>query len=721
MTLPGPAAPIGALLAVAAVASQLLEAGFDVLPDDALAGWVTLGRLLIAAGLAGVVLAGARLPDFRTGIDVALGLLLIAAVATTVRGGWDAAPLRALVTLIATYYLVVATLRVVPESRAALALLALVSAAAAGAVGVAQVAQGDFTGFYRDGLEPITSTIERPDLQVRAVGTFANPNLLAAFIALTVPVGLLAALRMEDRGLRWGVGALAVIAWAGLLLSYSRAAVLAVLAGAVLAVVLMPQLRAARRPALIAAGAVVAVIAIAAVATGGRALGGFGRPEAWGLALDAAAQDRLTGVGLGRVGDVMNALGDGDETFAHAHDLWLNWLAEAGPLAFLAIAFVTFWLVAEGIRLTRRGDPAPAAAFAALVAFLLMSVVDHPANSLRISIAFWIVAAALAADATRRITPGLFSGEPDEEDREEGVLAGPPARTALEDPVPPRAGPASGEGVRIIRPAAAAAAEGASPEEPAAPGTPADETPLQQPLAEDLAAPDAEEPAEPAPDDDQVTGEHPVVAEGPGADEPAEAPVTAQAPAGEPEPAREPVEAGDGTPDAPRDGHGTAVFPVAEPDAPGRPIPGATEPMEMPFEPLPPLPAAPGGIGDVAGDRPTAGPVPLSGVEDPGALFAMIGAGLAASRDVERTSMMGGPALRVGRRYVAALVDDEALAVRLTAARSRALIDAGDGVAFAPAGRAMEGWVLLPGVDERSWRDLVDEAVAAAESHEAAD
>ncbi len=379
---PAVAAPLGAAVAVAAVAAQFLEAAFDVLPNDPLTGTVTLGRLLLVVGLVGVVVAGARLHDFRTGLDIPIALLLVAAAATTARGGWDGAPLRFLVTVLATYYLVVATLRVVPASRLALALVALASVAGVAATGIGQVAEGDFTGFYRDGLEPITSTIERPDLQVRATGTFVNPNLLAAFIALTLPIGALAVRRMRDPGLRWGAAALGALSLVGLLLTFSRGAVIAVLVGALVLILVMPQLRAARRPAVWAAGGFAVVLAIAALATGGRAIGGFGRPEAWRLALDAAAEDRLSGVGLGRVGDVMNALGDGDETFAHAHNLWLNWLAEAGPLAVVAMAFVAFWLVAEGVRLARAGIVAPAAALAALVAFFLMST-GRPPGELR--------------------------------------------------------------------------------------------------------------------------------------------------------------------------------------------------------------------------------------------------------------------------------------------------------------------------------------------------
>lgn len=645
---PAVVAPIGAAVAVAAVAAQFLEAAFDVLPNEALTGTVTLGRLLVLAGLIGVVVAGARLQDFRTGLDVPIALLLVAATATTARGGWDGAPLRFLVTVLGTYYLVVATLRVVPTSRAALALLALASVAGVAATGIAQVAEGDFTGFYRDGLEPITSTIERPDLQVRATGTFVNPNLLAAFVALALPIGALAARRMRDPGLRWGAAALGALAIVGLLLTFSRAAVVAVLVGMLVLALVMPQLREARRPALWAAGGLAVVLAIAVLATGGRAIGGFGRPESWRLALDAAAENRVSGVGLGRVGDVMNALGAGDETFAHAHNLWLNWLAEAGPLALVAMSFVAFWLVAEGMRLARAGAVAPAAALAALVAFFLMSVVDHPANSERVSIVFWIVAAGLAADATRRITPGIFTGEPATASGESRAAA--PSAHPLDDPVPPRTGPAAGEAVRVIGPVLPAAAAGAGVDPTPPPPAAVEPTPTRAADPTDEAG---------APDEPPVD---------PRATAPMVLPIL---------------------------GMETDAPAAVEPVSPGSAV----------------VPEDPDGSGQPTGDA-------EPGVTDPAALFARIGAGLAASRDAERGTMMGSPSLRVARRYVAALVDDEALAVRLEPARAATMIDAGRGASFAPDGRPLDGWVAVRGGTESEWRGLIDEAVAAADPGE---
>lgn len=54
------------------------------------------------------------------------------------------------------------------------------------------------------------------------------------------------------------------------------------------------------------------------------------------------------------------------------------------------------------------------------------------------------------------------------------------------------------------------------------------------------------------------------------------------------------------------------------------------------------------------------------------------------------------------------------LIVKLTADRVSALIDAGTGTSFAPAGKTFREWVQVGGRDERQWQSLMVEAVAVA-------
>ena len=366
---------------------------------------MTLGRVLVLVGLIALVAGGARPGDARTALDVPIALLLAAATLTTLRGGHPGAPLRFLVTAVAFYYLVVLVLRRVRGARAALTLVALVAVVAAGGAGVAQVAQDDHTTYYRDGLAPVVSVTPRPDLLTRAVGTFPNPNLLAGYLLLLVPVAALAVAAAATPDVRAVSVGLVALAELGLVLTFSRAGIVA---GLLAAAAALYALRPAwRRPLAVAGGVLLALVLVGTIATRGALLAGFGRPEAWGLAIEVARANPLFGVGLSRAGDVMNLTGDGTDTYRHAHNLWLTWWVETGPVGLLAIVWITVWLLLRAARDALEGSPWGAAALAATVGMLGLSLVDHPANAERIALAFWFVAAWVAAGA-----PPLGGGRP---------------------------------------------------------------------------------------------------------------------------------------------------------------------------------------------------------------------------------------------------------------------------------------------------------------------
>lgn len=92
-------------------------------------------------------------------------------------------------------------------------------------------------------------------------------------------------------------------------------------------------------------------------------------------------------------------------------------------------------------------------------------------------------------------------------------------------------------------------------------------------------------------------------------------------------------------------------------------------------------------------------------------LFWQLAQPLLAEPAVVRSTMMGYPCLRLDGRFFAS-VDPrtQALLVKLPAARVNALIGAGHGEPFAPAGRVFREWVALPRPDRRRWRALLDEA-----------
>ena len=382
-----------------AVGALVLATGVEILPSGAIVWKLTLGRLLVLAALAALIASGARLRDFRTGLDAPIALLVFAGIVTTLRhplaGVDESAPLRFLLTVVVFYYVTVAMCRRSPAVRLALPMIATFAIVASAVVGVEQVAQDEFTGFYRDGFTPVVSGAPQDDLIPRARGSFSNPNLLAAHILLLAPLAVAFALSAVAREVRVVLFGLAALVYLGLFLTFSRAGVgAAVLGGLVAAYALRPRWR-PRLRLVVAVGAI--VLLLGAVVTGGDLVGGFGRTEAMSLSIDVARDNPLTGVGLGRSGDAMTAAGDPGDSYRHAHNLWLTWLAEAGPLALIAWIWIAAWLLWRAYRAAARGRALAASSLAAVTGFFVFSLFDHPSNVERIATAFWFVAALIAA------------------------------------------------------------------------------------------------------------------------------------------------------------------------------------------------------------------------------------------------------------------------------------------------------------------------------------
>ncbi|MFG1668891.1 O-antigen ligase family protein [Streptomyces sp. Y7] len=391
-----------------AVAVVLLDSATDFFPDDPLAGILTPTRLALLLGFVALVVPvrgrpRARLRDFRTRLDLPIGLLVAVSAATTYRGGHATAPLRGLLTVLACHYLVVAVRRTQPESWRAIGLLALTGVAAAATSAFSQVTNETPTGFCRTGLlTDIACDAGGDGVLIRATGTFSNPNLLAAFLVLLLPFALLAAVCVDERTARTAIVVLVVIGYGALLTTFSRAGYVAGAAGLLVlggAYWLAPRIadRAQRR--LFAVLGTLALLgaagAIWAVSRAGTSLGVRG--QAWEAALHLAADNPL-GVGLGRSGVAISAEAPGGRTFVHAHNLWLNWLVEAGPLGLLAVTAVAVIAVSGAARAARAKSVIGTVGLAALTGFFLMSMMDHPANLDRIDALFWCALAVVMAE-----------------------------------------------------------------------------------------------------------------------------------------------------------------------------------------------------------------------------------------------------------------------------------------------------------------------------------
>ncbi|MEA2438808.1 MAG: hypothetical protein QOH76_232 [Thermoleophilaceae bacterium] len=380
----------------------LLSTAADILPNDTIVGvgevQLNLARLLLLVGLFALLASeGLRLELLRTG--VALPLLLLLGVALYSSHKYGTYPrYRFLVEGVAAFYLTFAVVRARGDAREGLAMLGLVALAIAGLTAVAQVAQGVHTGFYRDGCIPVTLTpaAEPPSGSLtRATGTFSNPNVLGGYLLLLLPIGAMASAYVARvRGLWAALTLVGGLGFLSLVFTFSRAAVLMSLV-AIAVGVLVSDLR-YRRWLLLVVVAAAAAIGVLAGGCGSDSTATFGRTEEWEATIDVIRDNPLWGIGLGRLGFVLHAQNP-ESTARHAHNLFLTWWAEAGTGALVAWLWLSAVLLWRSLRAALRGSAAARVGLVALLGFFGFSMLDHPANTDRVALAFWIVAGFAAA------------------------------------------------------------------------------------------------------------------------------------------------------------------------------------------------------------------------------------------------------------------------------------------------------------------------------------
>lgn len=379
----------------------LLSTAADILPNDTIVGvgevQLNLARLLLViAVFALVVTHGLRLELLRTG--VALPLLLLLGVGLYTSHKFGTYPrYRFLVEGVGVFYLTVVVVRARADARDGLALVALVALSIAALTAVAQVAQDVHTGFYRHGCTPITLApgVQPPNGSItRATGTFANPNVLGGYLLLVLPLGALASAYVARVRGAWAVVALGSgLGFLSLVFTFSRAAVLMSLVAIALGILVSDSRY--RRYLILVVIAIGVAVAVLAGGCGSDSTSGYGRTHEWRQTLDVIHDYPLWGVGLGRLGFVLHAR-DAASTARHAHNLFLTWWAEAGTGALVAWLWLAVLLIWRPLRAALRGSSLARAALVAMVGFFGFSMLDHPANTDRVALAFWL-AAGLAA------------------------------------------------------------------------------------------------------------------------------------------------------------------------------------------------------------------------------------------------------------------------------------------------------------------------------------
>lgn len=103
--------------------------------------------------------------------------------------------------------------------------------------------------------------------------------------------------------------------------------------------------------------------------------------------------------------------------------------------------------------------------------------------------------------------------------------------------------------------------------------------------------------------------------------------------------------------------------------------------------------------------------------QDPTAFFWDVAVALLVQSEVTKSTMMGFPCLRTNGDYFAsAHHKDGDLIVKLDKDRVTAMIEAGEGEAFAPNGRRFKEWIRIVDRDEARWETLMREAKGFVES-----
>jgi len=276
------------------------------------------------------------------------------------------------------------------------------------------------------GLPPIVNLSEFSGLEsVRASGPFQNPNYMGLFTAtaLVTAAGLWPV--WPSRGARLALVSVMVVLGAGVALSQSRGAILALLAG--LAVLVLARHR-VLAVALIILGVVSAVVIYPAF-TEWRLTNLRGEVTGAGYVAWAASDGfRLAatlvgpalflsspvfGVGLGQYADLSVVVG-GLTSRSSAHNYYMNVLAEQG------IVGVTLWIVIIlGLLTQLRASthtPWRTLGFAVLVSVLCAGIFLDPPNSFQtVALPALIITAALVADWRRAAgdaTSGSLEGAP---------------------------------------------------------------------------------------------------------------------------------------------------------------------------------------------------------------------------------------------------------------------------------------------------------------------
>jgi len=270
------------------------------------------------------------------------------------------------------------------------------------------------------------------DIKGRVVSTFDNPNVLAEYLIMSLPVLMALFLISKKRSERFGWFILGVTGAACLVLTWSRGAWLGMMAGIVIFFLIYSRKTMVVMLFGVAAVPFLPFVLPASIVNRFMSIGNLAdsstnyRVNIWRGTLEMIEDHLLSGIGIGNgafsvVYPKYSLMGI--ESAPHSHNLYLQITLETGIFGILIFAAVIFIFCQCAIsqyadksyKPNDRNRLLSAAAFSGIAAVLVQGMTDYVWYNYRIFLLFWLLIGLTAASAicsseekTERIGEGQF-------------------------------------------------------------------------------------------------------------------------------------------------------------------------------------------------------------------------------------------------------------------------------------------------------------------------
>ncbi|MBQ3093856.1 MAG: O-antigen ligase family protein [Clostridia bacterium] len=215
----------------------------------------------------------------------------------------------------------------------------------------------------------------------RSGATFSNPNLFAQFLVMAIPFVAAYGFTGQRSAAKIFSRIALVLGVAGLCVTFSRGAYLALLSIAIVMCIanirrLVPMLMVAFSTILLLPDTVYARLSSMADSSDVAILERF---SVWGITMQVFLKRPLFGHGIG-VGTIMDALSSHGYAAPHAHNVFLEFLVEGGAIGLLILLFLLWKCFRTGFELiiqTPRSRMYGAAVIAFCAGFCVNGMFDH--------------------------------------------------------------------------------------------------------------------------------------------------------------------------------------------------------------------------------------------------------------------------------------------------------------------------------------------------------